>query len=1745
MQKKKIGKKVLAVVLTASMVAGYFPTLKKSVLAAGSESVAFDEDHVVLKMGVMSDIHLSYAYHSAAQIKTNVENYAKAVGTLNAMSGNDLDVLMLAGDYTSYGCYAQGKTFASASQAIMDEINKDKADDDKTQFFFTYGNHDTEWTGQMSYANWEKLLGEEYRLLDGVTKGPENTGCYKYTKTVDGKTYYFFSVETERYNAPSNMFCNEVLEWLDEELSKTPTDAYTYVVSHGPIKETGVYGADIEYEKNADWGTAEDGYTQEDFQRNTDGDTSTWNLSSDINRVLERYPQVVYFSGHTHMTNELESTIMSEAYTAITVSQYYTSDLYSSVTKYLDDGQNMTRPGYSLYVEVDKNGNQRITRVNTKDSTLVDSVTVEGTENSVANPSTADAATYPNIHAYYTTKVSMTTNSSGSAKTLKPWTMKAPATDKSHLTTYSASTRKENPVFNNGELTIDKMLNNSGESMTFTYTFPTAHCTDSHVIRYNLTLYTSDGNALDTQWILGDWTDNTDGVTESGKTHFDATTLTYSVTYDGAKFIGVTDVYAKVTAVNEFGGKTTLSSEQKDASQAVGIMKPTAVDTNKNMFDGLSAEDVICNLANTVSSTFDYKGRATTVINTTTNAEVIYDLSDTSSIGGAWGRVTRYGRSSTDLDVEDTFVYQTDFSMQRNTGIYFTFRATESADSHWKADYSGVYMDQNGIYLKLNQETVASNNGFKLTDTETHKLLIVSAPTTVSVWVDDCMVFSNQPYDVTQAKNFSGEGTSENPYKHNDITLQNTDMVPVIGFYVTDGTNGAEFTVSNQYLYVYDQQAQVKADWKATEVNLFDADKITAEGSILNTGDETYPKPKVGTTSLVAYAKYDSASIYSTGIFSLDLSSAKPTKEDTIITEFDYTATGLDCGSDNSSVLHDIEIHFRSTESSSMKFLLRMGTNFMDYGDGYHENTSAAGLSEGVTSHIKIVSEPTKVSVYVDGKLVRQGDYIGEGLNMTPCFKLVVRNGRYEFNNISIRKEDGSAVLDEVTPVTKSNNLLNGDYGQITSSFKGSSWEGKSNSVVGGNNFYTDLTWQNLEANGVTSFYMGENFYPFGSNNEDSPLKGTESIVTSALVRVANAENGEYNHRFGMTVADYNGTELWFFVSQTTLHVLTTDADATKFIASIDLQEEIGYQAGDYVRMTTEVNPYGFDIYMNGVRLYHYAGSDGQNVSYAGMKWMANGTSVRFLDASVSYNYDNVTAYQTGLQAEIDSYETLKGVYFENTDKITAQINKVKQAYSEAKKSSDLWSYVGTISTAAKTAGKTVNNFVYDGTTAVGLRKSIDLDGTNNTAWSFVSIPLFDEKTCPFTETDTWIVEADVTVVKAWMNPRIGFSLRKDANPDVMIQHADEFYYASSSNGWKTLTDTKATENIKTGSAWHVKYIVRPNVSIQTIVTSQADGTEIASYRVAWNLLRTISKAEYAPALYFACADVEVSNIYAGYDLSDDAAALKQAVTAAEQKDLSVYTWESVEDYKVAFDSTKKMNAEVQDYLGNATETVYTTPYSRKEMNEKVTELATAGEKLVTATATAVIGTSGVGNGTLSIGVANGTELPTKQYVDDKYYVIGWTYNGTAVTTVDNVAYIDQYIPEYIDLDMLQVKKQMKANKDNPSAIDIRFISSVNTLDYEKAGLVFSVYNEHPTVGGSKCVNKEISKVYHSLYAEGDKQTAENIYGNQYSKYLFAYEYLGFDEGEKVYVCAYVKLKDGTIVYGNARTVTATLLQAK
>ena len=186
-------KKVVAGILSVTLVAGSVHMLGSNSSTVQAANVTFGTP--VLKIGVMSDFHLNRGTYTSEQIQSKVTQYAKGVGTLEAMSGDGLDVLMLGGDYTNNGSYEQGKTFASATKAILEEINKEK--DDKTQLLLTYGNHDTEWEGQMSYTEWENLLQNEYGLLSGITYGPKDSGCSTSTGTKKDRKSQRLSVGNE------------------------------------------------------------------------------------------------------------------------------------------------------------------------------------------------------------------------------------------------------------------------------------------------------------------------------------------------------------------------------------------------------------------------------------------------------------------------------------------------------------------------------------------------------------------------------------------------------------------------------------------------------------------------------------------------------------------------------------------------------------------------------------------------------------------------------------------------------------------------------------------------------------------------------------------------------------------------------------------------------------------------------------------------------------------------------------------------------------------------------------------------------------------------------------------------------------------------------------------------------------------------------------------------------------------------------------------------------------------------------------------------------------------------------------------------------------------------------------------------------------------------------------------------------------------------------------------------------------
>ena len=124
-----------------------------------------------------------------------------------------------------------------------------------------------------------------------------------------------------------------------------------------------------------------------------------------------------------------------------------------------------------------------------------------------------------------------------------------------------------------------------------------------------------------------------------------------------------------------------------------------------------------------------------------------------------------------------------------------------------------------------------------------------------------------------------------------------------------------------------------------------------------------------------------------------------------------------------------------------------------------------------------------------------------------------------------------------------------------------------------------------------------------------------------------------------------------------------------------------------------------------------------------------------------------------------------------------------------------------------------------------------------------------------------------------------------------------------------------------------------------------------------------------------------------------------------------------------------------------------------------------------------------------------------------------------------------------VPTEMLNVKNQIKSGTTAQSATtSARFIASVDKLSgYQKVGWAFSLTDSTPTKEEG-CVYRESTSVYSSIIADGIVYYPRDIYGSSSSsRYVFVFEITDIPQNKfssNIYVCAYVILEDGTVVYG-------------
>ena len=300
----------------------------------------FDENNVVLTFSAMSDIHQQMGKSNYANKLINALDYSKELN-----GGKDLDLALFAGDLTEETWRQQNDNYNENYNADIEMLKSTldiALDANKTAVFYSLGNHDTDPSELGSeYMSkipelFVKTLGAKYFAFDSEESIPEMG-----LRHIRLKGYDFFAVQPDSYWKLRG-YSQSTLDWLDSKLAKVTAEnpkKYVFVTAHPPIYGT-VFGSFA-----SDW------------------------ADSDLAKVLEKYPQVIYFSGHIHNVLQDEMQISQNgSFTAVDCgSVKYTevmNDINDSRTTSFDNniGTRIEDFSQGLFVQVDKNGNVKITR---------------------------------------------------------------------------------------------------------------------------------------------------------------------------------------------------------------------------------------------------------------------------------------------------------------------------------------------------------------------------------------------------------------------------------------------------------------------------------------------------------------------------------------------------------------------------------------------------------------------------------------------------------------------------------------------------------------------------------------------------------------------------------------------------------------------------------------------------------------------------------------------------------------------------------------------------------------------------------------------------------------------------------------------------------------------------------------------------------------------------------------------------------------------------------------------------------------------------------------------------------------------------------------------------------------------------------------------------------------------------------------------------------------------------------------
>lgn len=252
----------------------------------------FSTGNDVLRVGILSDSQLPY---SDDGYTVNIDNLTRSFAVLKE---NDVDMIMFAGDICNNASDYAYQTFLDCFDNVFGE--------DKPILQTVMGNHDYWGKGVYSIQSMRKLYSKYF-------------GVSPWTHLiVDG--YHFIGASPDCGDTGSGY--EKVTEWLTAEIDKAVADdpqKPIFVMTHNYPVDT-AYGSD-------EWG------------------------DSSLAGVLDDYPQVVLFGGHSHYSILDERSIWQDGYTVInTQSVSYTELESGKVNGTIPPDASATPMGYIMTV---------------------------------------------------------------------------------------------------------------------------------------------------------------------------------------------------------------------------------------------------------------------------------------------------------------------------------------------------------------------------------------------------------------------------------------------------------------------------------------------------------------------------------------------------------------------------------------------------------------------------------------------------------------------------------------------------------------------------------------------------------------------------------------------------------------------------------------------------------------------------------------------------------------------------------------------------------------------------------------------------------------------------------------------------------------------------------------------------------------------------------------------------------------------------------------------------------------------------------------------------------------------------------------------------------------------------------------------------------------------------------------------------------------------------------------------------